>query len=103
MGSGALRSRRRYNLEIPEEKKSKKKRGKIARVFKLHQEGKSVKEIAEKTALSERIVRSYVWRMKNPEKYRSLLKRYYSKKRQKDSEAKTAEKKPVEAVEKEKS
>jgi cell shape-determining protein MreC len=33
--------------------------------------------------LSERIVRSYVWRAANPEKYKALLQRYFAKKRQK--------------------
>ena len=72
---------------VPEEsqqKKTKQKRkGKIAQVYKLHQKGVSVKDIAEKMKLSERVVRSYVWRMKNPEKYKELLKRYFEKRKQK--------------------
>lgn len=60
-----------------------KKKGKIAQVYKLHQKGASVKEIAEKMKLSERIVRSYIWRVANPEKYKALLQRYFEKKRQK--------------------
>ena len=52
-----------------------KKNGKVAEVYAMHQKGVKVKEIAEKMKLSERVVRSYVWRAGNPEKYRSLLKR----------------------------
>jgi transposase len=63
------------------QQKPKKKKGKIAQVYKMHQKGVSVAEIAAKTKLSERIVRSYIWRMKNPEKYKLLLKRYYDKKK----------------------
>jgi len=63
--------------------KQQKKKGKIAQVYKLHQKGVSIKEIAEKMKLSERVVRSYVWRAANPEKYRALLQRYFAKKRQK--------------------
>jgi hypothetical protein len=33
--------------------------------------------------LSETIVRSYIWRAANPEKYKALLQRYFAKKRQK--------------------
>jgi len=73
-------------------KSGKKKRGKVAKIYKMHQEGKSVKEIAEKTGTNERLVRSYIWRASNPEKYRQLLQRYFEKKRQKrhDESAKEA-------------
>jgi transposase len=81
---------------VPEEEQPKKakrkKKGKIAQVYKLHQEGISVKEIAAKMKLSERIVRSYVWRTKNPEKYRKLLERYFAKKKEKEACAATEEK-----------
>jgi DNA-binding NarL/FixJ family response regulator len=53
-------------------KSKKKKKGKIAEVYRLHQKGMSVKEIAEKMKLKESLVRAYIWRMKNPEKYRKL-------------------------------
>jgi hypothetical protein len=76
--------------EAKQKKPNKKKKGKIAQVYKLHQKGVSVKEIAEKMKLSERIVRSYIWRMKNPEKYRALLQRYFAKKKQKQEEIKLA-------------
>ena len=61
----------------------RKKKGKIAKVYRLHQKGLSVKEIAEKMKLKESLVRSYIWRMKNPEKYKALVKRYFERKRQK--------------------
>lgn len=64
-----------------EEPKTKKRKGKIAKVFKLHQEGKSAKEIAEKMKIKETLVRSYIWRAANPEKYAELLKRYFAKKK----------------------
>lgn len=60
-----------------------KKKGKVAQVYDLHQKGIGIKEIAEKMKLSERVVRSYVWRVANPEKYRELLQRYFAKKKQK--------------------
>jgi len=63
--------------------RQQKKKGKIAQVYKLHQKGVSVKDIAEKMKLSETIVRSYIWRAANPEKYKALLQRYFAKKRQK--------------------
>jgi len=69
--------------ENQEEKPKQKKKGKIVRVFELHKKGVSVKEIAEKTKLSERVVRAYIWRKKNPEKFKALLNRYFSKKKQK--------------------
>lgn len=76
---------------VPEEDQQKetkqKRKGKIAKVYALHQKGKTVKEIAEKMKLSERVVRSYLWRSSNPQKYRALLQRYYSKKRQKQQNA----------------
>jgi len=60
-----------------------KRKGKIAQVYELHQKGISAKEIAEKMKLSERTVRSYVWRVAHPEKYKALLQKYFAKKRQK--------------------
>jgi hypothetical protein len=64
-----------------EEPKTKKRKGKIAKVFKLHKEGKSAKEIAKKMKIKETLVRSYIWRAENPEKYAELLKRYFAKKK----------------------
>ena len=66
-----------------EKKPKQRKKGKIAKVYRLHQKGLSVKEIAEKMKLKERVVRSYVWRMKNPEKYKALVKRYFTRRKQK--------------------
>ncbi|HUW48850.1 MAG TPA: hypothetical protein VMW36_08945 [Patescibacteria group bacterium] len=59
------------------------KKGKIAKVYELHQKGLSTKEISEKMKLKETIVRSYVWRSSNPQKYRDLLQRYFTKRKQK--------------------
>ena len=66
-----------------EKKPKKKKKGKIAEVFRLHNKGVSVKDIAEKMKLKESVVRAYIWRTKNPEKYKALLQRYYAKKKAK--------------------
>jgi 2-C-methyl-D-erythritol 4-phosphate cytidylyltransferase len=72
------------SVKVEESKpRQQKKKGKIAQVYKLHQKGVSVKDIAEKMKLSETIVRSYIWRAKNPQKYRALLARYFERKRQK--------------------
>ena len=71
--------------KIEEKKPKKKKKGKIAEVFRLHQKGVSVKEIAEKMKLKESVVRAYIWRMKNPEKYKELVKRWYDKKKAKEA------------------
>lgn len=72
------------SVKVEESKpRQQKKKGKIAQVYKLHQKGVSVKDIAEKMKLSETIVRSYIWRAANPEKYKALLQRYFAKKRQK--------------------
>lgn len=72
---------------VPEAKQQnelkQKRKGKIAQVYELHQKGISAKEIAEKMNLSERTVRSYVWRAANPENYKALLQRYFAKKKQK--------------------
>jgi hypothetical protein len=78
-----------------------KKEGKIQKVYRLHQEGVSVKEISEKMNLGERIVRSYLWRMQNPEKHRELVRRYFTKKKQKANDANKAEDKPAEVEKKE--
>jgi len=61
--------------------KQQKKESKIEQVYQMSQKGSSVKEIAEKKKLSERVVRSYIWRARNPEKFRALLQRYNEKKK----------------------
>ena len=66
--------------------KNKKKQGKIKHVWEMSQKGVSVKDIAKKTGLSERVVRSYLWRKKNPDKYKALLARYLANKRTKAQE-----------------
>ena len=66
-----------------QKKPKRKKKDKIAKVYGLHQKGLSVKEIAEKMNLKESLIRSYIWRMKHPEKYKALVKRYFERKRQK--------------------
>ena len=68
-----------------EKKPKKKNKGKIAEVFRLHQKGVSVKEIAEKMKLKKSVVRAYIWRTKNPEKYKELVKRWYDKKKTKEA------------------
>lgn len=45
-----------------------KKEGRIAKVYRLHQEGVSIKEIAKKMKPSQRIVGAYIWRAKNLDK-----------------------------------
>jgi hypothetical protein len=83
--------------EEKQPKKAKQKRkGKIAQVYNLHQKGTSVKEIAEKMNLKETIVRSYIWRAANPEKYKSLVDRYFRKKKEKEKSLAKAENKPAE-------
>ena len=77
--------------KIEEKKPKKKKKGKIAEVFRLHQKGVSVKDIAEKMKLKESVVRAYIWRTKNPEKYKELVKRWYDKKKAKSESEKSKE------------
>ena len=48
-----------------QKKPKKKKKGKISKVYRLHQQGVSVKDIAEQMKLKESVVRAYIWRMKN--------------------------------------
>jgi transposase len=55
----------------------------------MSQKGSSVKDIAKKTGLSERVVRSYIWRAKNPEKFKALLVRYQTKRKKKLAEKAT--------------
>lgn len=90
-------------VKIKESKpKQKKKKGKIAQVYALHQKGNTVREIAEKMRLNERVVRAYIWRLANREKYSALLKRYFEKKRGKEKPAAEDIEKPVEAEKSEK-
>jgi ribosomal protein S6 len=68
------------------------KEGRVAKAYRLSQEGLKPKEIAKKMKLDERIVRSYIWRAKNPEKYKELLKRYHEKKKAKQAQTPTTQK-----------
>ncbi len=68
------------------EKPKTAKKGKIAEVNNLAHKGSSVKEISEKMGLSERVVRAYLWRAKNPEKFKKLLDRYNEKRKKKLAE-----------------
>lgn len=52
-------------------------------VFSNGKEGKSVREISEEIGISERLVRSYLWRAGNPEKYKALLAKCFAKKKRK--------------------
>ena len=57
------------------------KEGRIAKAYRLRQEGLTIKEIATKMKLNEWVVRAYIWRAENPEKYKALLERYNEKKK----------------------
>jgi len=78
--------------KVEQKKPKQKKKGKIAKVYRLHQKDIPVKEIAEKMDLKERVVRAYIWRMKNPEKYKALVKRYFDKKKAKAQKKQKKEK-----------
>jgi predicted transcriptional regulator len=78
------------NHENQKQKPKRKKKGKIAQVYAMHQKGVSAKQIAKKMKLSEWVVRAYIWRAKNPEKYKALLKRYREKKKAKKASAHSA-------------
>lgn len=73
-------------LKNAKQKTKQKKTGKIKEVSAMHTKGASVKDISEKMKISERIVRSYVWRAKNPEKFKALLARYQEKRKKKLAE-----------------
>lgn len=76
-------------------KQKQKKKSKVEQVYQMSQKGSTVKEIAAKIKLSERVVRSYIWRAKNPSKYKALLQRYTDKKKArltKNKSEKSAEK-----------
>lgn len=85
-------NRKELKAENQKQKTKQEKKGKVAEVYSMQQKGASVKEIARKMKLDERIVRSYIWRAKNPQQYRALLKRYYEKKKAKLSATKLNEK-----------
>jgi hypothetical protein len=47
--------------------------------------------MAEKMNLKESVVRSYIWKMKNPEKYKKLVKRWCYKRKTKAESEKSKE------------
>jgi DNA-binding NarL/FixJ family response regulator len=47
------------SAEPQKQEKKRKKKGKVAEVYAMHQKGVSVKEIAEKMKLNERIARAF--------------------------------------------
>jgi hypothetical protein len=73
--------------------------GKIQRAYKIFERetnaGKKPEEaykiIAEELNISVRSARAYVWRVKNPDKYKAMLERYFAKKKAK-AEVKAEEK-----------
>lgn len=79
------------NRSMPSQNPTKKggkkqmapKIGKIQKAFNLHEKGWKVSKIAKKLELSERTVRAYIWRIGNPEKYKALLQRYFTNRKQK--------------------
>jgi len=75
-----------------------KKEGKIRTAFILRNKHEmAIKDIAEVLEVSQRAIRAYLWRVKEPEKYKALLKRYFDKKKTK---AQKKQKKEKEAEEK---
>lgn len=74
------------------------KEGKIRTAFILRSNHEmAIKDIAEALEISERTTRAYLWRVKEPEKYKALLERYFDKKKAK---AQKKQKKEKEAEEK---
>lgn len=67
----------------PKSKRIKKKEGRIAKAYRLHQKGVSITDIAKQMKIKENVVRAYCWRMKNPDAYAALLKRYFEKRKAK--------------------
>jgi hypothetical protein len=64
------------------QKTGRRKNGKVAEVYAMHQRGIKVKEIAKKMKIGERVVRSYVWRAGNPDKFKALIARYQKKRKE---------------------
>ena len=74
-------------------KKKETKVQKTLRFFNKYTKGKeamksadAVKQLAKELKISERLVRSYLWRARNPEKFKACVDRYFEKKRAKDKE-----------------
>lgn len=69
-------------------KKKETKVQKTLRLFNKYTKGKdamkpadAVNQLTKELKISKRLVRSYLWRARNPEKYKALLDRYFEKKR----------------------
>ena len=50
-------------------------------VMRLLGEGKDIKQVAEEMGIKVQLARSYKWRAENPEKYKTMLKRYFEKRK----------------------
>jgi len=70
-----------------------KKESRVEACMRLESEGKTVEEIAAELGLSERNVKSYLWRGHHPEEFKAMLKRYYEKRKAKAEKKVEPEKK----------
>lgn len=71
---------------------SEKKETRLEAVMRLLGDGKSIKEVAEELGIAERLVRSYKWRSENPEAFKKMLDKYYTKRKARLAAEKKAEK-----------
>ena len=81
---------------------NKKKETKVQNTFRLfnkYTKGKdamksadAVKQLTKELKISERLVRSYLWRARNPEKFKACVDRYFEKKRKAKEAEKAGEK-----------
>ena len=76
-------------------RKKETKVQKTLRLFNKYTKGKdamksadAVKQLAKELKISERLVRSYLWRARNPEKFKACVDRYFEKKRKAKEKAK---------------
>jgi hypothetical protein len=85
-----MQNQNRHELKAANQKQKtkQKKRGRVAEVYELYTKGVSIKAISKRTKLDERVIRSYIWRQKNPDKFSQLLKRYQEKRKARLNEAK---------------
>lgn len=69
-----------------------KKEGKIRTAFILRNKHEmTVKDIAEVLEVGQRTVNAYIWRVKEPEKYKRLLAKYFEKRKQRQEVEKMKE------------
>jgi predicted solute-binding protein len=78
---------------VANKKKKETKVQKTLRLFNKHTKGgmkpaDAVKQLAKELKISERLVRSYLWRARNPEKFKACVDRYFEKKRKAKEKAK---------------